>query len=412
MPDKQPDSGAADKNTGREQTQEETAFAQALKEEFLSVYGPGNMRAFASRVKIDHGTVSRYLSGKRLPDEAFLRCLEQDAGINGNRPIAPAKLQELRTLRTAALRSSGNNTYQLQATVKELEVLVEGLRLQRILDRELIDVQQHLRAAVLEEHRGLLNRFEQLQRRLTAVCDQLSLAQDTREQAEAGREQAEQDNATLLRQLKAASAYVQDLHTQLADKERSGENLARAHRGLQQEVSLLRRQISAYQQEREVQYRCAEQPGKAGAASATVTAPGSTPVTESAVQTAGAAAAPSPSGELPRRRRAGQGAQEPAGNREEIRWFLAAMSSLAAAVGSFLWGTSQVEQGHGWPASGIAGMATGLALLLTLVPYTSSRLAKTPDSTSPSSPGHSAAAGDPAQSDTPSDHSYGYYPMT
>jgi transcriptional regulator with XRE-family HTH domain len=407
MPDKQPDSEAAVNNTGREQTQEEEkAFAKALKEEFLSVYGPGNMRAFASRVKIDHGTVSRYLSGKRLPDEAFLRCLEQDADINGRHPIAPAKLQELRTLRTAALRSSGNNNYQLQATVEELEVLMKGLRLQRILDRELIDVQQHLRAAVLEEHRGLMARFEQLQHRLTAVCDQLSLAQDARQEAEAGRElaeagraQTEHDNATLLRQLKAASAYVQDLHAQLADEERAGENLARAHRGLQHEVSLLRRQINAYQKERKVQYRRAEQPGKAGAASAPVTAPGSTPVTESTVQSAGAAPALSPGGELPR-------------NGEEMRWFLAAMSSLAAAVGSFLWGSSQVEPGHGWPASGIAGMATGLALLLALVPYTSGRLAKTPDSASPASPGHSAEAGDSAKADTPSDHSYGYYPMT
>ncbi|MER5509316.1 hypothetical protein ABT052_28865 [Streptomyces sp. NPDC002766] len=403
MSDKRLDGGAGGKEAGRELTEEEKAFAKALKTEFLSTYGPQKMRAFADRVgSIDHGTVSRYLSGKILASEWFLDLFEQDASTQGRHPIAPTTMQELRRLRSAALRSSKSSNYRLQAMVEDLEAAVRELRVQRCLDREQIDVQQHLRAVVLDEHRELLACFEQLQRNLSAVRDELRLAHDAREEAEAGREQAQQNHAALLRQLEAASAYAKDLHTQLADQEHRSEYMAQLNRSLQREVSILRRQVNALQQEQQTERQHAEQPVKAGAIPATATVPDRTPVTKTAVHGTRATPAPPSSSELPSSSGAGEGAQESARKGNEFVWFVAAMSSLAAAFGSFFWGMSRIGPGHGWPASGVAGVITGLATLLTLVPFTFGRLMRAQDSAGP---------GDATESGESTDDSYGYYPM-
>jgi hypothetical protein len=362
-----PDNDGSGKNTEQQLTEERKAFAEALKDEFVKAYGDRGGRAFAARAgNTDHTSVSRYLRGERLASEWFLDRFEQDARDQGC-PVPPARMQRLRQLRSAALRSSGNSNYRLQAMVEDLEALLEEVRLQRCLDREQIDVLRHARTAALDENRALLERCEHLQQDLAAVCSELTLARGEREEAETGkreaergRHQAEQDNAALQRQLEAASVYVRDVHTQLADTERHGEQMAQTITSLQHEVSVLRRQLSTYQQ-----------PVTAGAAPATVTRFVAV-ATESTAHSTGAPTAPSSGGEKHAPKQSRQDPRELA--RKQTLWFLTALATFAAAFISISWGMDHIGGDHGWPASGVTCVITGLAMLLTFFPFTLGRL--------------------------------------
>ncbi|WP_371558697.1 hypothetical protein OG416_38900 [Streptomyces longwoodensis] len=391
-----PDNDDSGKNTEQQLTEEMKAFAEALKDEFVKAYGDRGGRAFAARVgNTDHTSVSRYLRGERLATKWFLDRFEQDAKDQGC-PVPPARMQRLRQLRSAALRSSRNSNYRLQAMVEDLEALLEEVRLQRCLDREQIDVQRHARTAALDENRALLERCEQLQQDLAAVCGELTLVRGERDEAETGereaergRHQAEQGNAALRRQLEAASVYVRDVHTQLADKERHGERMAQTITSLQHEVSVLRRQLSTYQQ-----------PVTAGAAPATAPR-GVAAVTESAARSVGAPAAPSSGGEKQTPTQARQDPRELA--RKQTLWFLTALAGFAAAFTSISWGMDHVGGDHGWPASGVTCVISGLVMLLTFFPFALGRFMRIESAMRPD------IASEP--SDSSDDYLYSYPPM-
>ncbi|MFE1839860.1 hypothetical protein [Streptomyces sviceus] len=131
--------------------------------------------------------------------------------------------------------------------------------------QEHAEVQQHLRALLLEDRRVLLAGLDQLQRDLAASCDALA-------QADAERTWAQSAHTQALRQLQAASEYVHDLHNQLGSSERQALEMTKTIRRLEQELSVLRRQVHLLQQEPESKTTQTAQAGQGVAVPATPTA--------------------------------------------------------------------------------------------------------------------------------------------
>ncbi|CAL9676800.1 hypothetical protein SUDANB176_07841 (plasmid) [Streptomyces sp. enrichment culture] len=355
-----PDGSPAKKtDTGSRLTAERQAFAAALRAEFT---GRGfGVRAFAREVKdADASTVSRYLSGARVAPQWFLDSLAEQAH-RGGQPIARARLEELRRLREVALRGSGHANYRLQARVEELQALVgelqgqvQAVTVRWCLVQEEAEVQHYLRAGVLEEHRAVLARLQQLQEDLAAAHEHLLLAGTER-----GR--LEEENAVMRRQLHAASAYVQDLEARLQDSERQRAEMAQTIR-------------------REDQHAAAPSPRQSVP-----------PAREEAAQPPGAAPA----------RPAGDGPATPERKdtalRNNLRW-LAAFTSLTGSLALFFAGMFHVEEdSHLTLIDAVLPAGGLLSLLLIATPLAARAVAADPRSTEESSDGD--------------EYMYGYYPM-
>ncbi|MDH6589949.1 hypothetical protein M2161_009140 [Streptomyces sp. SAI-133] len=227
--------------TARELTDDQKVFVTALRQEFRSRF---TQRGFAREVRgVDHSSLSRYFSGDRMVPEKFIDWLYEQAQEQGC-PISPARRDELKHLRAAALRSSASVNHRLQRSVEDLQASLESMTVRWCEQREQAEVQQHLRALLLEDRRVLLAAMEQLQRDLTASCDALA-------QADAERAQAQNAHTQALRQLQAASEYVHDLHNQLASSERQVFEMAETIRRLEHELSVLRRQVHLLKEEPE-----------------------------------------------------------------------------------------------------------------------------------------------------------------
>lgn len=224
-----------------ELTEEQKAFVEALRQEFCSRF---TQRGFARTVKgVDHSSLSRYLSGARTVPEWFIDRLYQHAQEQGC-PLSPARRDELKRLRAAALRSSRNVNHQLQRSVEELQAALATMKVRWCVQREHAEVQQYLRTELLEDRRVLMARLEQLQRDLAATCAALA-------QAEAERDQAQSAHAQALRQLRAASDYVRDLHHQLEARDHKILEMAETIRRLERELAIVRHQVQLLQQEPE-----------------------------------------------------------------------------------------------------------------------------------------------------------------
>ncbi|MBP2404602.1 helix-turn-helix transcriptional regulator [Streptomyces syringium] len=82
---------------------EQRLLAQALRELFdkLGV----SLRRFAARHHVNPSTLSRYLSGSRIPPRDFLRVLVREASLCRGQEPAPEALRRLQALHLAALRA-------------------------------------------------------------------------------------------------------------------------------------------------------------------------------------------------------------------------------------------------------------------------------------------------------------------
>ncbi|WP_370420799.1 helix-turn-helix domain-containing protein [Streptomyces sp. QH1-20] len=120
-------------------------FVEALRELFgeLGV----SLRMFAARYSMDPSTVSRYLSGNRIPPRKFLELLGREASLRRGREMAPDTLRRLYALHVAALREALDDT---------LDRLCQSIELETALKTQLLSRQQALAKleARLRELRG------------------------------------------------------------------------------------------------------------------------------------------------------------------------------------------------------------------------------------------------------------------
>ncbi|MGX8907782.1 helix-turn-helix domain-containing protein [Streptomyces netropsis] len=121
-----------------------------LAEELRALFSELDMslRGFAMRHYIDPSTVSRYLSGSRIPSRDFLQVLVREASVRRGQEPAPDTLQRLQALRRAALhaRPSLPDTEQLDDLREALDDAQDRLRrniaLEAALKAELLSRQQ------------------------------------------------------------------------------------------------------------------------------------------------------------------------------------------------------------------------------------------------------------------------------
>lgn len=354
MTHKQPDTSSGKKPTADTQpTTARKAFAAALKAECTSRgFGP---RPFARQVKdADPSTISRYLSGERVAPEQFIDRLAEEAHRAG-KPLAPATVEKLKKLREAALRHSGHANYQLQARVEELQDQLQAMTVRFCLAREDAEVQQHLRADVLHEHRTVLTRLQQFQ-------DDLAAAHDRLVNAQTAQDRLEEENTAMRRQLRAAAAYVQDLETRLRDSEHQ---------------RTTRTQTIRHDQQQAVPPR-----------------PDNHPRQEAAPRTPGIAPA------RPRVDRPATPDRKNTAVRNNLRW-AAALTSLLGSFALIFTGMSQVEAASHLTGADALLPGGGLLSLLFIAAPLAGRAA-TAEAGDTEKDGHS--------SDT-DDHVYGYYPL-
>lgn len=136
---------------------EVVALAQALRDLFQ---GLGvSTRRYAARRSYDSSTVSRYLSGRRLPPWEFvLNLLHDVAEERGNVPTEET-IGMLRALHTAALRSGNSPVHQVQLLQRRLAEADQEARRAALRERVLEDTLQD------REHRirDLQLRYRELQ---------------------------------------------------------------------------------------------------------------------------------------------------------------------------------------------------------------------------------------------------------
>ncbi|NEB80852.1 hypothetical protein G3I40_37425 [Streptomyces sp. SID14478] len=189
---------------------------------------PDSLRVFARRedVPFDYTAVSRFLSGDRVAPVDFIDCLASVRRAVGL-PLAEAEQTGLRALWLAVMKASHNPHHRLA-----------------FLEHELAAVRAQLREA--DERAGTdRRRFEASQAHLAALHQDLDETRRTAGQAQALHE----ENGRLRRQLTAAADYVKDTERQLEESRRERASLRDTARLLEQEVTVLRRQVDALHQE-------------------------------------------------------------------------------------------------------------------------------------------------------------------
>jgi hypothetical protein len=135
---------------------------------------------FAVRHPFDKGTVSRYLSGHRVPsDRHFLDMLLSTLESNGQ-PVTPAVRDHLTSLQMRALEAAHPHEYRMRLVKDELEIALtsklEAERYARVLEgqlternreiTELIEDRNRLRATLDTEYARLTGEIEKLDKDL------------------------------------------------------------------------------------------------------------------------------------------------------------------------------------------------------------------------------------------------------
>ncbi|MBH1933386.1 hypothetical protein I5Q34_03640 [Streptomyces sp. AV19] len=163
-------------------------LAQALRDLFTGLCV--STRRYAARRAYDSSTVSRYLSGRRVPPWEFVLNLLHDVGeTRGSVPTAET-IDRLRTLHTAALESGGSPAHRVQLLERELAAADGEARHAATRERWLEDTLQdrehrirdlemrnrELEARLREEIRDLkeeLVRVQALHQQAEDRCEQL-----------------------------------------------------------------------------------------------------------------------------------------------------------------------------------------------------------------------------------------------
>jgi hypothetical protein len=137
-----------------------------------------SMTEFAADAPIDKGSISRYLSGKRVPrDRWFLDRLLEIVARNGS-PVTPEVRENLTRLQLRALEAAHPHAYQIRRLRDELAIAVTGRREagryahgleEELAEREreiqgLTEDKNRLRATLDFEYERLNGEIEQLTR--------------------------------------------------------------------------------------------------------------------------------------------------------------------------------------------------------------------------------------------------------
>ncbi|MEW2575847.1 helix-turn-helix transcriptional regulator [Streptomyces syringium] len=123
-------------------------LAQALRELFdeLDV----SLRGFAARHHVDPSTLSRYLSGSRIPPRDFLRVLVREVSMRRGQEPAPEALRRLQALHLAALRAQPG-----LATVEQMKCLRQALDDARTELLRSIELEAALKAQLLSRQQAI-----------------------------------------------------------------------------------------------------------------------------------------------------------------------------------------------------------------------------------------------------------------
>lgn len=87
-----------------------------------------SVRRYATLHKFDPGTISRYLSGARLPGTQFIDSLLQEVASRRGAPVTPQVQEQTHALYLAALRIRSPNTYELQRAIDKARMYELALR--------------------------------------------------------------------------------------------------------------------------------------------------------------------------------------------------------------------------------------------------------------------------------------------
>ena len=157
-----------------------------------------SMNEFASMHPIDKGTISRYLSGQRVPrDRWFLDKLLAILTDRG-KPVTPAVREYLTELHLRALQVAHPHEYRIRLINDELEIALTGKleaeRYARALEeqlaersrqvQELTDDKGRLRAAWDADHAAMQADYERLTQEIDDIAGQLRLARERAMRAE------------------------------------------------------------------------------------------------------------------------------------------------------------------------------------------------------------------------------------
>lgn len=178
-----------------------------------------SMGQFAVLHPFDKGTVSRYLSGHRVPGERhFLDTLLTTLETYG-RPVTPAVREYMTGLQMCALEAAHPHEYRVRLVKDELEVALAGRleaeRYARALEeqlaernreiQELTEDRKRLRDALDEQYSRLIQEIENLSSNLSLArsrslradqrCAELEAVLDLMDQAQAGHDQQTDQDA-------------------------------------------------------------------------------------------------------------------------------------------------------------------------------------------------------------------------
>lgn len=157
-----------------------------------------SLNQFASLHPIDKGTISRYLSGQRVPrDRWFLEKLMAIRADNG-KPATRAVHEHLAALQLRALEAAHPHEYRVRRVSDELEIALTGKleaeRYARALEEQLAErnrqVQQltedkgRLRAAWNSDREAKQAEYDRLSQEVGEIMSQLRRARKRTEQAE------------------------------------------------------------------------------------------------------------------------------------------------------------------------------------------------------------------------------------
>jgi serine phosphatase RsbU (regulator of sigma subunit)/anti-sigma regulatory factor (Ser/Thr protein kinase) len=186
------------------------AFTTFLKQLFELLQT--SLTRYAARCHRDKGTVSRYLSGSRIPPQDFVDNLLVHVSELKGQVVTEEVQQQARRLRLEALRVRNATAYELEVLRHRLSVVEEELHrakvLERVLLKEVAGLEaeaartqqrfreledqwtaptapgQELQLSRVAQDDGADRRFEELERELSDLRAELARAQELKQKAE------------------------------------------------------------------------------------------------------------------------------------------------------------------------------------------------------------------------------------
>jgi len=156
-----------------------------------------SLNQFASMKPIDKGTVSRYLSGDRVPNGPWFLDELLDIQARSGQPVTPAVREHLKELHRCALEAAHPHAYQVQRVNDQLRIAVEGKleaeRCARVLEEQLAE--RNRRVSELAEDKSRLQTawhadraamqadYDRLTREISETIDELYLAREEADEA-------------------------------------------------------------------------------------------------------------------------------------------------------------------------------------------------------------------------------------